>query len=141
MRLALRLLAFLVVVPSTYIFSYWMVFSFVPIEEQDWIRNLGSLICAIGTGWFMWPRSGSVPPNLVSCIFYGALLVGGVGFSVGFFGPMIFSPGANQGPLLGLLITGPMGFLLGGVGGLVYWLTREDRNRSREQKADIHDFR
>lgn len=47
----------------------------------------------------------------------GALVVGGIGFSGGFFGPMILVPGANQGPLLGLLITGPVGFLVGAVGG------------------------
>jgi hypothetical protein len=42
-----------------------------------------------------------------------ALLVGGIGFAAGFFGPMIFAPGANQGPLLGIFITGPLGFLGG----------------------------
>lgn len=30
-----------------------------------------------------------------------ARLVGAVGFALGLFGPMIFAPGANQGPLLG----------------------------------------
>jgi hypothetical protein len=54
----------------------------------------------------------------------GALIAGGIGFVGGFFGPMIFAPGANQGPLLGLFITGPLGFLLGGAGGLVYGLMR-----------------
>jgi hypothetical protein len=44
-----------------------------------------------------------------------AFAIGVVCFSVGFFGPMIFAPGANQGPLLGILITGPLGFL-GGLG-------------------------
>lgn len=42
-----------------------------------------------------------------------ALLLGGIGFAGGFFGPMIFAPEANQGPLLGILLTGPIGFLVG----------------------------
>ena len=43
----------------------------------------------------------------------------------GFFGPMVFAPGANQGPLLGILITGPIGVLVGlGVG-----LWRESKRR------------
>lgn len=42
-----------------------------------------------------------------------ALLLGGIGFALGFFGPMIFAPGANQGPLLGIFVTGPGGFVLG----------------------------
>jgi hypothetical protein len=44
------------------------------------------------------------------------LIVGGFGFLIGFIGPMIFAPGANQGPLLGIFITGPIGFMLGAVG-------------------------
>jgi hypothetical protein len=41
------------------------------------------------------------------------LILAGVGFAAGFFGPMIFVPDANQGPLVGILITGPGGFVLG----------------------------
>jgi hypothetical protein len=41
------------------------------------------------------------------------LIVGGVGFAAGFFGPIEFNPEANQGPLVGILITGPGGALLG----------------------------
>jgi len=39
--------------------------------------------------------------------------LGGIGFAVGFFGPMIFEPEANQGPMVGIFITGPGGALLG----------------------------
>ena len=35
-------------------------------------------------------------------------------------GPMVFAPDANQGPLLGIFITGPLGTLLGAIGGFVY---------------------
>jgi uncharacterized membrane protein YeaQ/YmgE (transglycosylase-associated protein family) len=43
----------------------------------------------------------------------GALMLGITGFVLGFFGPMQFQPGANQGPMLGIFITGPGGALLG----------------------------
>ena len=39
-----------------------------------------------------------------------------------FFGPMILAPEANQGPLLGIFITGPLSMVVGAVGGLVYAL-------------------
>jgi len=42
-----------------------------------------------------------------------ALLVGAITFALGFFGPMILTPGANQGPMLGIFITGPLGFVVG----------------------------
>ena len=52
----------------------------------------------------------------------GSSILGGIGFIGGFFGPMIFKPEANQGPLLGIFITGPLGAILGGIGGaLVDW--------------------
>jgi hypothetical protein len=49
----------------------------------------------------------------------GGLIVGGIGFAGGFFGPMIFSPQSNQGPLLGIFFTGPIGFMVGIVLGTV----------------------
>jgi hypothetical protein len=52
------------------------------------------------------------------------LVVGALGFVVGFFGSLIFSPGANLGPLLGIFITGPGGFVLGSVGGFVWTRVR-----------------
>lgn len=63
----------------------------------------------------------SKPGCLVHAIL-GAVLLGGLGFIGGFFGPLIFAPEANQGPLLGIFITGPLGFVLGGLlGALVGW--------------------
>jgi uncharacterized membrane protein len=52
--------------------------------------------------------------------WYGfAAFVGVLAFGAGFFGPMLLSPQANQGPLLGLLITGPLGLAVGVVWGLL----------------------
>lgn len=48
-----------------------------------------------------------------------AALVGGAAFAIGFFGPIVFTPEANQGPLLGIFITGPAGFVVGLGWGLV----------------------
>jgi hypothetical protein len=47
-----------------------------------------------------------------------AAIVGVITFLLGFVGPIIFST-SNLGPLLGIFITGPLGFLLGGVIG--FW--------------------
>ncbi len=53
-------------------------------------------------------------------IFKYGLLVGIIGFSLGFFGPIVFVPEANQGPLLGIFITGPLGFAAGIVLGIIF---------------------
>jgi hypothetical protein len=49
---------------------------------------------------------------LKRALLYGRV-VGAIGFVGGFFGPMIFMPESNQGPLVGIFVTGPGGFLLG----------------------------
>jgi len=47
-----------------------------------------------------------------------AVTVGALAFAAGFFGPMFFSD-SNLGPLLGIFITGPLGFLFGALLGVV----------------------
>jgi hypothetical protein len=41
------------------------------------------------------------------------IILGAVGFITGFIGPMIFAPEANQGPMVGIFISGPAGVVLG----------------------------
>jgi hypothetical protein len=41
------------------------------------------------------------------------LILGIAGFAAGFLGPIFFVPEANQGPLVGIFISGPAGFALG----------------------------
>lgn len=66
-------------------------------------------------GLVVWLRYGTDGKyrRMVDLALGRALTVGAIGFSAGFFGPMILAPEANQGPLLGILITGPLGFLAG----------------------------
>jgi hypothetical protein len=54
----------------------------------------------------------------------GALIVGGIGFAGGFFGPMILAPKSNQGPLVGIFVTGPLGFVAGALIGLCIGIVR-----------------
>lgn len=57
--------------------------------------------------------------------------LGITGFAAGFFGPIILNPDANQGPLLGLFITGPGG-AAGGLllGALFRWTPFGSMSRS-----------
>jgi hypothetical protein len=49
-----------------------------------------------------------------------AFVTGAICFAPGFVGPLIFTPQANLGPLLGIFFTGPAGFVVGSVGGFVW---------------------
>jgi len=52
----------------------------------------------------------------------GGWLVGGVSLAVGYVAPLLVWPGATLGPLLGILLTGPVGFALGAFGAV--WLRK-----------------
>jgi hypothetical protein len=62
--------------------------------------------------------------SILRCTRKWALVLGIVGFVCGFVGPMVFSPDANQGPMLGLFITGPGGALLGAILGTIIGAVR-----------------
>lgn len=62
--------------------------------------------------------------GLIPSVSIGAVFFGGVGFSAAFFGPMIFAPPSAEGPLLAIFITGPLGFVIGGIAGFEYWSFR-----------------
>lgn len=51
---------------------------------------------------------------------FWTLSLGVVGGAAGFFGPMILNPEANQGPLLGILISGPGGAVAGALLGRLF---------------------
>ncbi len=61
----------------------------------------------------------------------GAILCGLVGFSIGFFGPMIFMPESNIGPLMGIIETGPLGVVVGLIGGMIWGLRRASGHGAR----------
>lgn len=76
-------------------------------------------------GWYA--RTGS---QKVKCAMSeGAIcgvLMGALGFVVGLLGPILFAPDANQGPLLGIFFTGPIGAYLGFMGAVIIGLMKTD---------------
>lgn len=70
------------------------------------------------------PSTGS---RIAATAAKGGCLLGVIGFAGGFFGPMIFAPEANQGPMLGIFFTGPAGLVLGLLmGAVVGWCRRNE---------------
>ena len=92
-------------------------------QVGDWKSAMLSVPVAALVAWSVWRSASGDRVGLGYAVIGGALTVGGLAFGVGFLGPMVFAPGANQGPLLGF-ITGPIGLLVGAVGGVVYWQKR-----------------
>ncbi len=64
-----------------------------------------------------------------------ALVVGGIGFAIGFVGPMILDPTSGNGPLLGIFITGPIGFVVGWIWGL--WREWQRHRAATRPRPDL----
>ena len=94
------------------------------LHLPSWLSLVVSLVAAVAVGRYVWLHTASLQAGLASSIVLGAVILGGLGFAGGFFGPIIFMAGGNQGPLLGIFITGPLGFVFGAVAGAIYWLVR-----------------
>jgi len=126
MSIVFRLLVTLFVIPAVYYFVYWLPgsFLFLAFPQVPWLQPVVSSVSTAVVGWYIWRRPASVNPGLISSILLGAIVVGAIGFSAGFFGPLLLTPGSNQGPLLGIIITGPLGLVLGGIGGAIYWFRK-----------------
>jgi hypothetical protein len=56
-------------------------------------------------------------------------ILGAIGLGLGFVGPLVVTPSATLGPLLGILISGPGGFVLGALGAVLAGATREPPDR------------
>jgi hypothetical protein len=87
---------------------------------------VGATIC----GWFA--LRGHLPESRrhIQVTIRGGWIVGGISFALGFMGPIIFTPESNQGPLLGIFLTGPLGFVLGAVIGWFYGRFRHEEART-----------
>jgi hypothetical protein len=123
-RLALAVLAFL----GTFLIV-WMLMLVMPIGGQAWIGSLAALAASAYVARNVWNGTAEGSTSVSVMAGLGAVIVGGLGFVLGFFGPMILAPGANQGPMLGLFITGPAGAVIGAVAGAVYAMRRQGRTR------------
>lgn len=125
MNTLLRLALVLVSAVSALYFVFWVGGALLMAAGLPfWFSQVVSLASAALVGRLVWLRTASVHAGLIGSIGLGAVMVGTVGFIGGFLGPIIFMPGANQGPLLGIFITGPLGFVLGAIAGAVHWVVR-----------------
>jgi hypothetical protein len=107
----------------------WLVLVITDIDTWLPAEGLIALLAAGAIAGWVWRQLGTAPNGVAASVLSGAAIVGGIGFALGFFGPMILAPEANQGPMLGIFITGPGGAVLGAVAGLVMGL-RSRRTQS-----------
>jgi hypothetical protein len=121
-----RVLAALLALPLTIYSLLALSALFSRFDPLSTILGLVSGTAA-ALGWWFAAR-GHVAESrrrMRLAVLYG-FVVGAIGFVAGFFGPIVVAPDANQGPLLGIFVTGPLGFVVGvSIGWIVGRLRRE----------------
>ncbi len=122
MKTAIRIILTFLSFVASYYFIFWVPFSLIPgAQTIPTIPIIVSLLIAIIIAIYIWKKTGKISNGLSHYILIGGIVFGSIGFIAGFFGPIIFNPSANLGPLLGIFITGPIGFLIGLIAGGIYW--------------------
>ncbi len=138
MKLLLRVILAVVSAVAFFYFTFWLGAGLIrsgPPSRQ--FTFISSLVAAAAAASLSWLLTRSSARGFFTSVLLGAIATGGVFFVAGFFGPMLFAPGSNQGPLLGLLLTGPLGFVLGAIGGAVYWFVRRLRSHSHSDRGAV----
>ena len=88
-----------------------------------------SLLISVVAAILLWKKVGLVSKNVFAYALSGGVVIGILCFSIGFFGPMFLTPSSNQGPLLGIFVTGPLGAACGLIVGSYYW-NKRGKNKS-----------
>jgi hypothetical protein len=128
MRVAARAVIAIGVFLAVYPFTFWLFFAQILPLSLVLIAQLAALVTGLAAAVWTWRAMRAGSRGILTSAACWAAAAGALAFCAGFFGPMILAPGANQGPLLGLFITGPLGFIGGGIAGLIYALWRRPRN-------------
>lgn len=150
MKTVPRLVAALARATAVKFFSFWVLLAL--FSSGDWkagapgngkTRTLtASLLCwacAATAGWSTWRMARAIqyPHEMFLCAVLGALLVGAIGFAGGFYGTTLLMPHSNQGSLLGIFLTGPLGCMLGAAGGALYSLARRKHEGEKQLIAKL----
>lgn len=103
--------------------------SFTSQTFEKETRHLVAIVIAVLIGIFLWLITKDNSRKFINQLYITAIIIGGIGFAIGFIGPIIFYPDSNQGPLLGIFITGPLSFLVGLIGGGIYWRIKLNKDK------------
>jgi hypothetical protein len=105
-------------------FAAWLSVSNLRRDQLDsWIFWLPIALWLLAMGLLCWwaVLAGRQPRTSarIRASWRMGWILGAAGLVLGYIGPLVMRPGGNFGPLLGILITGPLGFTLGALGAVL----------------------
>lgn len=92
------------------------------------LMGLSLLTAAVATAtlcwWYVFLGHRALSRRRMACAALGGVALGGLAFLGGFHGGGLFMPESNLAPLIGVFITGPLGFALGVAAVWIWGLAR-----------------
>ncbi len=116
-------------------YAVWSAFNLVASPRRGEYFLFGIFIVTSGTAaamcwWFVLRGHIAESRGVMRAGCLSGLVVGGAAFLAGFIGPIILMPDANQGPFLGIFITGPLGCVVGTAVGVMFARLRRRKAQS-----------
>ena len=106
----------------------WITLRNLSLPSNDgWIFWVPSTCWLVTMGLLCWWTALAHQPTTrarIRASWRAGWVLGAVGLALGFLGPLLVTPKANLGPLLGILITGPGAFVLGSLAAALAWRNR-----------------
>jgi len=99
--------------------AVWIAMRNLSLPTQDgWIFWVPIVLWLLTMSLLCWSvvANGQARRASVRSSWLAGWTVGGIGLLLGFVAPLVVSPNANLGPLLGILLTAPLGFVVGAIG-------------------------
>ena len=125
-RIILTVISF--IITNSYLSLIAIIFSSKEKISQV-VLSIIAIALSAGIAFFVWKQTSSFSKGIFRYIVLGGVIIGIIGFTVGFIGPMIFTPSSNLGPLLGFVVTGPLGLIIGAIAGGIYGKLKLKRNK------------
>jgi hypothetical protein len=123
---------------ATFYFVFWVSAAvLLTTSPQPWLAIIDAALLGIIAVAIVLRQFRSAT-RVDSPVLTAALVTGATGFASGFFGPLIFMD-SNQGPLLGIFVTGPIGVVLGAMGGAAYSAIQRRRTRQSSARSGLRD--
>ena len=97
-------------------------------QANPLLRYVISISTVVFVGIIVWKVTANLTKEHSISVIKGGLIGGITGVLIGFIGPILLTPNSPQGPLLGVVFTIPIGFVLGILGGAFYGSRKASNN-------------
>jgi len=138
LSVALKIFALLLALPAAVLLARGLVHGFDP--DLIWLQLALATVVTLCAGLFFCSHNVG-GRTMVLFSLAGAVVLGGIGFVAGFWHPELFGSRGNLAPLMGVFVTGPVGFVCGALVGITLGVHCIHSQQLTEQERESRNAR